>query len=1405
MSAHSFDEFLNIYNTYFTNDTIVAYDIETTARPIFMEGSEIIGFSIGNKKNGVYACLKSLDFEMPKEDIDKIWEFTKSNIFDKKILIIHNTMYERPYTLYCLNYEIKFEQADDTLVMARMLKNPKESAGLKYQAQNYLGYPDWETDLTRYIENFIAFYNRVAIGPKKFEKLWNDIYHTKTSIFKLKELDTFTALKYADQLEIDSIVNNLKSVLVDLYNEEEIIHIGKLITNKIIEVYNQGGIKDSTIPYNWIPDRVLSKYGAIDSISTFDLRDYFMDIMDKESTDKVDLHKGYENWLEHMYVAYIMERNGMYWNEELVKRDEKFLNDQALKSLKVMLKSPLFQPYIRRVCENKYKPILLSDYFPEIAESQGYRVDYDRTTDKYTIFYNGKRVAKAYLDSIDVNANVAYRKPYEDTLYDLFNEDVEKATHWEDLKDLYNPSSSNYNWVPRAILMTPRVQIGAKINKLDVLSTGELESKKGSFPAIDKKFLDIAELLCNHELEEGGKFTLPEKYGDNWAEKRKELYDGFCLLFQNYRNQVTVPEIKAVLKEKESLEIESFDDNGMIAIYNAQVVDGIDPDNPDTYDEEFKWMINFRLFKKTQKLITSYINGSVGRESVTIVDKNELSSGNTRLTRKRKYFDTDGKISEDETYLLASKWMPNTAETGRWRSAIHTLPWSSPIKRYYSSRFNGGTIICPDYSQMEVRSLAAISKDKNMLELFSSGKDFHRETACFTGDTKVCLMDGTRPTFEELVKRYPNPDETFWVYSVDDHNNITCGLARYPRITKQSEVVEVLLDNGSTIRCTKEHLFRTRNGYVKAENLKVGESITPLYTKYDDKGYQLYYDLVNKEFKYTHHMSAEINEPNISFSGMVRHHIDFNKKNNSPDNLVKMKYADHIILHTQNYEQGLGRYIQNLSIEEKQQIRKKAIETRKRNGSSEKDRKAKASRGKKFLSRDGAFLNDPKYEEIRRIRTKKAGESSHKTWMSKTQAEKETFRKMISQAIRKAKAEEPFEITSERLKKSAHKRLVRGWLVRYNNMFSDPSRSNQDKFIRNVVQKIKEYSEIYLYTYDQIFEEFPSLKTEKVINDLYYNHKVISVTPLEGVFKVYDLTVDTYHNFAVDTSKENQESAIFVHNCKIYQKEEVTDAERRFSKAATFSLLYGSTVSSFANKYCKGDMTLANKIYGGFFKAYPEVEDWVEKRHEEVKKDHRVSLELSGRFIRIEPEGNDNGAIAAMLRKAQNYPIQATSADLTGCVVYDLQKFIEDRHMKSLIFMYVHDSIEADIYPYEMIEFIDYLKVLLNEAPKRRMGLISKADVALGKSLGHEIGLKELEHNEDYTDCVMTLKGFKDEIYETVENWKLAYKTVEIYDEEWEEYFVSVRELFIAKKAYTPTIGTMRYKGTCKVHINYYK
>lgn len=991
LSAHSFEEFKEIYESHFVNDSRIAYDIETNARPIYAEDSKIVGFSIGNKKSGVYVSLSALDFEMDPQDHDMIVDYLINCIFkEKDKLIIHNTMYERPYTLHCYKYEIGFDKADDTLVMSRLLKGSKEGAGLKYQAQKNLGYPDWETDLSTYISGFRGAVDRIVFGPKKYANLWGEIRDYTHNIFDVYHTKAYYDLSDDDREELMSIIDKLKSPMVDLYSDDEIENIGKLIVDKLVVVEGQGGILDSTIPYNWIPDRVLSKYGAIDSISTYDLCEYYEKVMDTDSTDKVDLHKGYRNWLEHMYVAYIMERNGLYFDDDVAERDKRFLTDQATRCLKSMIASPLFEPFILETCEWKYKPIILSDYLPDIATSQGFSVEYDRNTEKYIVKKDGKRVAKGRIDEIQVGASPEYMS----LVKMMFKEEVEKAGSYEDLKHIYNPSSSTQSNIPRQILINDTLQMGGRITKLHTLAASpEFEKIIDQLPVVDQKFLKVACLLKDTD-------KLKELYGKEWAIKRKELFEGFCVMHRSLMSRVVTEEIKSILNDRCPVVIESFDDGGIIEIYNNLLVTGVDQDDESTWTPQFQWMINFRLYKKSQKIISSYIEGSVGRDSVVVVNKEDLSSGSHDISRKRRY---TPNISSEETYLMAAKWSPNTAETGRWRSAIHTIPWGSQVKKYYTSRFLGGTTLAPDYSQMEVRTLAAISKDENMLELFRSGKDFHTETAK-----------------------------------------------------------------------------------------------------------------------------------------------------------------------------------------------------------------------------------------------------------------------------------------------------------------------------------------------------------------------------------------------------------------KIYRKDEVTAAERRFSKTATFSLLYGAMEESFARNYCNGDHDYAKMVYGGFFEAYPRVKEWVEERHREVQKDHRVSLELSGRFIPISSEGDSKGALNSMLRKSQNYPIQAQSADLTGCVIFDLQKYIEENNMKSLVIMYVHDSIEVDVYPYELIQLVDKLKVLLNESPMRRMGLPSKADVTLGMSLGHEIEMEDITYNEDFTEGVLTLNGYKDEIYDTVNNWKKAYSLVEISDESWKESFVSMGDLFILKKAYTPTLGTMRYTGSCKVHIKYY-
>jgi len=97
---------------------------------------------------------------------------------------------------------------------------------------------------------------------------------------------------------------------------------------------------------------------------------------------------------------------------------------------------------------------------------------------------------------------------------------------------------------------------------------------------------------------------------------------------------------------------------------------------------------------------------------------------------------------------------------------------------------------------------------------------------CVTGDTHIALLDGTNPTIKELAE-FGKKD--FWVYGADQQGNIVPAKAECAVYIKDEETVEVLLDNGSKIRCTKDHpLFLRDMTKVEAQNLKPGDSLMPL-------------------------------------------------------------------------------------------------------------------------------------------------------------------------------------------------------------------------------------------------------------------------------------------------------------------------------------------------------------------------------------------------------------------------------------------------------------------------------------------------------------------------------------------------------------------------------------------------
>ena len=74
--------------------------------------------------------------------------------------------------------------------------------------------------------------------------------------------------------------------------------------------------------------------------------------------------------------------------------------------------------------------------------------------------------------------------------------------------------------------------------------------------------------------------------------------------------------------------------------------------------------------------------------------------------------------------------IPGTV-TGRLGSGFHTLPHSSDIKLMYSSRHReqGGLICSADFSQLELRILAALAQEYKMIDAFIAGVDIHAKTA----------------------------------------------------------------------------------------------------------------------------------------------------------------------------------------------------------------------------------------------------------------------------------------------------------------------------------------------------------------------------------------------------------------------------------------------------------------------------------------------------------------------------------------------------------------------------------------------------------------------------------------------------------------------------------------------------
>ena len=954
--AKTYEEYLSFIENC-SNNSKMSYDIETNAKSPLSADARIIGFSNAFSPNeGVYVLRESLEYTMPDDDWNKITDLLV-RVFDSvDKVVVHNCQYEVPYSVNNLKYYFSEDKIEDTMLKCRIVY-PKEPAGLKPASAKYLGYGDWDSVLGLYCKSAKSIINYIYwVHHTKNKRNYTEI---ESSIYDMI-FDPVSRITTPDTLylKLDQLSQSYSGVasklVMDMLAVMQVFITGKCMdeftltkfVEKITEV-GKVGLDTSVIPYSMIPMNILSKYGAMDSISTYELDDYMnnalltkteeinnkvMSITHNEKS-KIDLRIGYELTKKQYFAGINLEMAGAKWNDQVAEDEYDWYNKTAIQSWKNLVTSPLmidmFRYENRWLFSSKLKDLMVELYEkmpakiyechnPDLAVKMIEWLNtkgQTRITKSRTTFYDivdeqvwNKKTQQYEAGPLVVSHSKLFEK-FEQELYALFKVDIDKHLEevlnsevqtYSDLKKYYNPSStesSHYDMVDK-ILNTNSIKIAmiydwAKLklhNDRYWEMKQEVTNPEGSIQEVTtvasglestKMMFDFLESVDHVDKEDD---PIPQNL----------IFNKFSIMLDNV-NINNDPKLYEIVKISSEFRITSLREPEMISLYNLFKLMGCDVEDKTTWTPEFTWLFDFRMYKKCVKMITSYITGRVGRSSVYVVDKDQV--GKLLPKRKRDYYadldyDNPDKFipfnKDTEDTIMTLPWNVCTADTGRWKSAMHTIPTGSSIKNIYTSRYKGGVIMAPDYSQMEVRAIACSADEDSMLEAFRNNADIHRMNACFRGDTLILMGDGSYKSLEELSDEYENPHDVFRVWARDTiRNRPVLAFAYHPRKVKTTaRRVKVSLSDGSEYHCTYDHKWLNGNNawiaiidLVESYSLTLGSSevkivsVTPETEMYDvyDLTVVLHHNfiIVDPNVERTFKLSESVADANEVSSDMI--------------------------------------------------------------------------------------------------------------------------------------------------------------------------------------------------------------------------------------------------------------------------------------------------------------------------------------------------------------------------------------------------------------------------------------------------------------------------------------------------------------------------------------------------------
>lgn len=852
---------------------------------------------------------------------------------------------------------------------------------------------------------------------------------------------------------------------------------------------------------------------------------------------------------------------------------------------------------------------------------------------------------------------------------------------------------------------------------------------------------------------------------------------------------------------------------------------GVDSDKPETWTKEFKLLFDLFLLKKILKVISANINGVQGRGSVHLVDTTDTTYGDNIWLRKKPYESLTAEEKRTGSLLTNVEFNSLAANSGRWSAAFHSISAGSPMRAIMIPRRPNHVLVHADYSALEVTVLARVTGDRNLIQVFLDGKDIHRyaaskifekpeeditheerrfSKACFPAGTKVKLLSGELVDISELSSRVGE-----WTYGcLPTGEVVPAQIKAWAESKKTKDLVKVNLHDGNSFVCTPDHEIMLKDGsYVEAKDLKPEDSVMSFYSSYNYSDYHEGYELILDGFaeNETHRRVrkyVELKRPTDDYysehAGHT-HHVDFNKENNSPDNLVVCSKEWHIKEHSRtSWKRPLNcNRWEGLS---KQEI----LDKLNAEGTflSNKDRTTVKAmmleeckdwyNSRSYRGTLSTILGHIKSLKLAGIEVTDENFNTYKTHTGLIRAENlkdvmklslETLTVMADQfdnlntrhpvkwedseergraadrlrGVVKACFDDPeFRAkhsvwTSNNMKKlntsdEAKRLQQRGKVLKaVNDLYVSGYDLDSIKSVEELVQAVLEHTRYGTHSISLKRVEKYFFNNGESLEDLLelaksYNHRVVSVEvlSLEEEVPVYDIETST-HNFVVAFDKTD---GVFVSNC-------------------VFSLLYGKGVESFAFDNTGGDVQKAQAIFDAFFKQFPGIKEFIHKAHAEIDRTNAYVTTMLGNKVPIDV----NAGGGAKYRQAQNQIIQSLGSLVAGTSMYQFLEYCEKQGYDCAPYAFTHDAYDDSTSVDTIFEYLEGMEEVMVNRVRQSVGIPVSIDYELAAN-GRDLCSIDFTSREQYERTV-TIKGTSIAIEGLLSRLKLS-KTYDLEDVEIE-------------------------------------